>query len=275
MRAVAIAVVAIGCGAAGPPPTPVHTRRPNALRCAGLDAEACEDETLVHGVCLRDPDDERCEPLRVQGRLPPPPPPLAEMLGCWTVSEPRLDLPAVWICLGEHDYAIRDARGWDVWRHAGWMRDDSPRYAGWATVVEIDQVLVMTVIGERPYLSDGRGLSAALWRGGAENRVRIEAERAALPTIDEVFDAAQSCLDAIARVPEPPSEIEVEHSAPEPERLAGLSSLRDCDAAWTRASQRLRETGGEVPPSCARTVGNGFWAELERPYAPLDPRAED
>jgi hypothetical protein len=68
-------VVVFGCGASTAPAREANAR----YLCDGLDAEACQDRTIVQSLCLAEPDGAGCDALRAGGFLPEPPPRLENL----------------------------------------------------------------------------------------------------------------------------------------------------------------------------------------------------
>lgn len=235
-----VAVLACGCGApsvrdAGPP---AGAGAPRRDICEGVGEEMCQDRVLLQSLCLVGPDDPGCAELRASGWLPPAPPPLTELQGCWRVDEHRDDLPTTWWCLGERDVAVRNLDGWDVWPLGGWHREDSTRVAGWSATLASGRRLWLTVLDTAPLvlqLSDGAGLvGATLMAGDPGLRGEAADARAALTSPDVVCRQARECQAAfLARVRRRhpiPLEQESEGEAGF-DPTAGATTLRECERA--------------------------------------------
>jgi hypothetical protein len=319
MRAIAAAVLVIAAtaacrGSAPGPAVAVAVAAPRRDLCAGLDDEACMERSLMRDMCRLDPDGDGCEALRAEGMLPPPAPPLDDLMGCWAVQDARDDQPTAWMCLGGSDVAIDGIGGWDVWPHGGWKRHDSERRAGWVAERADAPSLWLTVVQaetpprpgdvqvaadgtkwyaiDRParaaddrtvlHIADGSGALSATLVAGDEASER-GARRAALPAPSAVCAAARACLGVVSRPPAPPPV----PTGMEPEGeevrdpLAGVVTLRGCYAAWSDASERLYDEveRADIPAACAIvTVGehawNGWRLPLRPPFAPIDSADE-
>lgn len=276
---VCLAGIAVAACTAAPPTPAIAPRAPppRAL-CDGLDDEACQERAVVQTRCLVEPARPDCADLRAAGWLPPLAPPLAELLRCWHVREVRDELPESWWCLGEHDIAVFGHDRWDVWKHGGWTREDRPRHASWTTEIVGGPTLWLTVLADEPVLlhvSDGGGRIGATLEHDASAGERATRRRA-LPTIDEVCDAARACLAALRPPPPPRSPGDTSESIAELDPLAGVSTLETCHAAWTAASARLGETSRPVPPSCGTvsTTDTGWDRArvVSPPFAPIEGR---
>jgi hypothetical protein len=265
-----VGIALAACSGAAPKPALAARPSPPRSLCDGLDDEACQARALAQSFCLVAPERPACAELRAAGWLPPLAPPLVDLLHCWRVREVRDDLPESWWCLGEHDIAVFGHDRWDVWNHRGWKREDRPSHASWTTEVVGGPALWLTVLADEPVLlhvSDGGGRIGATLEHDARAGERASRRRA-LPTIDEVCDAARACLAAL-RPPSPrPSPGAASESIAESDPLAGVSTLAACHDAWAAASARLGETALPVPPSCG--VASATDARIvSPPFAPL------
>ena len=220
------------CGGARPstpdPPAP-------ATLCAGLDDRTCEDRELMRSICLIEPDHAACAPLRAEGHLPPTPPPLDELLRCWQVAAPRDDVRAPWFCLGPRAVAVHAGARWDLWPHGGWARDDTPVRAAWTAATDDGRQLWL-VVSPALMLFDDRGrLAVTLGPGDATVRATVHERRALLPPPNAVCAAARACRASIPRpIAYPDAELE-----PEPDLVAGRTTLAACAAAWRDAADEV------------------------------------
>lgn len=268
-----IAIAACGTGAVAPVGPTAHAPPP---LCAGLDDDACQERALTQSLCLQAPDTPGCEDLRLLGRLPPPPPDLRTLYGCWQVERPRGDLPAAWVCLDPAELAIDGYGGWELWDLDSWRREDAPARAGWSTDLSDGRTVWLTVVATRPdlvlHLDDAGALAATLVAGDPGARAEAERELAALPSIAAVCGAARACVDAIPGPTVAASDAEVAPpTSAEAELLAAAHSLRTCEQAWRAAALRLDATvhRAAIPATCAHQTPDSAYAlsQLVPPYA--------
>ncbi len=209
---------------------------------------ACDSYELERELCLRDPEQPSCSPIREAGLIPEEKLPLRDVLDCRR-HERRV------VCLDEQRYFVRDAGGqWDQARIESWHREDVSREARWVAELPGGARVIVT----RGYLkSDSEkipsGRSVKLTPAElASARRAIQAQ----PKVERRCHVAYQCLEAIAnRRPRavPRSEGQVEGEELEVERPEAevpfadlLTSLRGCERARTLA---LASLDGQPPPS--------------------------
>lgn len=226
-------------------------------------ADACQEALLVAATCDNGGRGAVCDHLRAEGSLPPEPPPMRTLLGCWEIIEvdgavaraslvEPADPPPTHLCLEAHGVLFGYGGIWNRWRIAarGWERQDSRAHAGYAT---------HTAIGELQLLVDGDEL--ALRVPGTLVRTRLrrsDVTPPAVPTFDEVCGAARRCLEARAAAALPPeAEGPGDSSAMvHPWRLSEchcqlLAAARE-EAAWGYANQWNEHAEPRRPiPDCA------------------------
>lgn len=266
------------CNHAPPKPATAGRASPPRSLCDGLDNDACQERALAQSLCLVEPERPDCAELRAAGWLPPLAPPLVDLLHCWHVREVRDELPESWWCLGEYDIAVLGHDRWDIWKHGGWKREDRPSHASWTTDIIGGAALWLTVLADKPvslHVSDGRGRIGATLEHDARAGERATRRRA-LPTVDEVCDAARACLAALRLPPPRRSPGDTSESIAEIDPLAGVSTLESCHDAWRAASARLGDTSLPVPPSCGVvSTTDASWDRgrvVSPPFAPIEGR---
>lgn len=166
-------------------------------------ADACQEALLVAAACDSGGQGPVCDHLRAEGALPPEPPAMRALFGCWEVIEPGEDVrreppvgPArprpTHLCLEEETMLFGYAGIWDRWRIGGrgYIRHDSRAHAGY---------YASTAVGELQLLVDGDELVLRVPATLIRARLRrSDIAPPAVPTFEQVCGATRRCLEARA-----------------------------------------------------------------------------
>ena len=227
--------------------------------CEAGSYDACDAYELARSLCLRDPSQPECGPLRDRGLIPTTPLPLSRVLGCRAFDEGTL-------CV-ERDRLYFKAVGqqWEQARVLGWERDDAPDEARLrAKLPQGTLLLTPTRVVENAFagaqrgpLADPRGRSRQLTPPELKD---ARAAIAGLPLVEVACAATDACVRAIDDLlrPPPPSregedddtEGAVDETAPaHPRTLRACSRLRD--STISQLGERA------IPAACAPPAPRG------------------
>lgn len=211
---------------------------------------ACDTYELERELCLRDPEQPSCSPIRAAGLIHKETLPLSAVLGC------RRQDRAV-VCLQARRYFVRDAKGeWDQALIESWRREDQPKQARWVAQLAGGARLIAT----REALMSEHARFPSGYSMGLDPRDLAAAKRAVgkQPRVESRCRAVHKCLEAIATQLAPPvlhapesGEGEGEEGATEVEVpfTDMLTSLRGCERAFTLG---LASLDSQPPPkACA------------------------
>ena len=226
MRWILVLVCACASTSSAPPAQP---SQPVGI-CTGVTDDECQQLVLDQSICMVTPDQPACRALRKRGLLPPPPPSVDELAGCYTSTDDlEGKLPNTTLCFERDRVAIFDGT-WDEVAVADWHRDDTPRRAIW---------VVDTADGVSRWVApEGRGHIRVASDGGRWNVHLVRAHTSVPPEVDveatcKAFHAGAAAVAELARrrAP-PPNQIEIEMS---------VDDLRDPDPKSLRACKRELE----------------------------------